>query len=380
MLPYGRHAVSDEDVRAVDEVLRGPWLTTGPHIERFEAGLRTTIGCDHAVAVNSGTAALHCALASLGIGPGDEVIVPALTFVASANAVLYVGATPVFAEVDPRSLMLDALDVERKISPRTRGVIVVHYAGSAVDKGTFERMLDRRVALIEDAAHALGARQKGEPVGARSLCATFSFHPVKHITTTEGGAIVTSSADLAERARRFRNHGLSTDVQTRERSRAWRSEMVDLGFNYRLSDIAAALGTSQLRRLPEGLARRRQIAEYYLDRFGQMSQLEIPDHGDPGDHAWHLFPILIRRGDLRVTRDAFVEALRAENIGATLHYPAVHLQPYYRRRFGTAPGMLPVTEDVCDRILTLPLFPAMTDADVDTVVEAVRSIVSWASR
>lgn len=378
MLPYGRHAVSDDDVRAVNEVLLGPWLTTGPSVERFEADLRRTIGCEHAVAVNSGTAALHCALAALGIGPGDEVIVPALTFVATANAVLYVGATPVFAEIDARSLAIDAADVARKIGSRTRAVVVVHYAGAAMDLSAVERACEHAV-LVEDAAHALGARRAGKVVGERSRCATFSFHPVKHVTTTEGGAVVTSSADLAERARRFRNHGLSTDVQARERSRTWRAEMVELGFNYRLSDVAAALGSSQLHRLGQGLYRRRRIARRYIDELERIPQLEIPEHGDPDEHAWHLFPVLIHPERLRVTRDGLIEALRAENIGATLHYPAVHLQPYYKQRFGTSAGMLPVTEDVCARILTLPIFPAMTDEDVDNVVEAVDSVVRWAS-
>jgi len=377
-LPYGRHHVTDEDVRAVESVLRGDWLTTGPAVEAFESALRQVTKAAHAVAVSSGTAALHVACATLDLRPDDEVIVPSLTFAATANAVVYCGGTPVFAEIDPQTLCLDPRDVARRVTARTRAIMTVHYAGLAESLRALSAVAAaHRVPLIEDAAHALGAADDGKRVGGASDLATFSFHPVKHATTGEGGAVTTTSDETAARMRRLRNHGLDTDVRSRERKNTWRYEMVELGWNYRLSDVGAALGTSQLTRLDGVLARRRQLARGYITAFADADAVAVQRVADPDSHAWHIFPILLQLDRLRIDRDAFVTALRAEGIGANVHYAPTHLQPYYRSRFGHRAGVLPITEGVCARLVTLPLFPEMTERDQSDVVSAVRKLLTW---
>jgi len=377
-LPYGRHRISDDDVHAVEQVLRSDWLTTGPTIEAFEGTLRAVTGAAGVVAVSSGTAALHAACATLGLAPGDEVIVPSLTFVASANAILYVGGRPVFAEVRPDTFTIDPDDVERRLTSRTRAIMTVHYAGLATDLGRLRALTaSRGLVLVEDAAHALGASTEEGPVGARSDLATFSFHPVKHVTTGEGGAIATTSAERAAAMRRFRNHGLSSDVREREGQGDWAYDLVDFGFNYRLSDIGAALGRSQLGSLPQSLARRRALARAYRSAFADVPELELQSVQHVDAHAWHLFVVAIKSERLRVGRDQLVRALRAEGIVANVHYAPAHLMRYYREHLGTAAGMLPVTEDVASRLITLPLFPAMSDHDLADVVTALRRCVDW---
>lgn len=381
MLPYGRHLVDDNDVAAVTTVLRGSWLTTGPTVDDLEAEIARRLAGAHVVAVSSGTAALHAACSTLDLAPGDEVIMPALTFVATANAVLYCGGRPVFAEISDRTFVLDATDIEHRITARTRAIAVVHYAGLATDLKPFEALAQRHgLVIVEDAAHALGAVRDGRPVGSGSEIATFSFHPVKHVTTGEGGAVATSSAERAARMRRFRNHGISTDIRSRERAGTWVTDMVDLGFNYRLSDIGAALGLSQLSRIDQILERRRALARRYMAAFAGLEVLRVQEVADIDGHAWHIFPIALELERLRIDRDGFIRALRSENIGATFHYGPVHLQPYYRERFGTRIGDLPATEDLAARLVTLPLFPGMTDADQDDVLEAVRRLAQWFRR
>ena len=362
---------------AVTGVLRGDWLTTGPAVDLFEEKLREVIGAAHVVAVNSGTAALHAACATLDLRPGDEVIVPSLTFAASANAVLYVGGTPVFAEIDPRTFLLDPADVARRISERTRAIMPVHFGGLPVDVDAFDRLArPQNVVILEDAAHALGAMAGGSAVGASSELATFSFHPVKHVTTGEGGAIATRSEERANRMRRFRNHGLDSEVRGREQRGAWGYDLLELGFNYRLSDIGAALGVSQLTRLQDGLTRRRALARMYLHGLADVREIVPQVVADINRHSWHIFPVLVGDG-LRIDRDGFVRALRAERILANVHYAPTHLMRLYREKLGCRPGMLPVTERVTSRIMTLPLYPTMTDDDLASVVEAVRRIVDF---
>lgn len=376
-LPYGRHTVAQADVDAVTAVLRGDWLTTGPTVDRFADELRRVTGAAHVVVVNSGTAALHAACATLDLRPGDEVIVPALTFAASANAVLYEGGTPVFAEVDSRTFLLDSADVARRVTERTRAIMPVHYAGLPADVRAYASAGGRSdVVIVEDAAHALGAVWDGAVVGASSELATFSFHPVKHVTTGEGGAVATRSAARAQRMLRFRNHGLSSEVRGREAQRTWQYDLLELGYNYRLSDLGAALGLSQLARLEASLRRRRQLARMYLEQLRGIPAIVPQAVADVDGHAWHIFPILVGEG-LRIDRDGFVRALRAERILANVHYAPLHLLSLYRERLGCRPGMLPVTELVCSRILTLPLYPGMTDDDLASVVEAVRRIVDF---
>jgi perosamine synthetase len=366
MIPYGRQSIDDEDVNAVAAVLRSDWLTTGPAIEQFERAVAGFTGASHAVAVSSGTAALHAAVYALGIGPGDEVIVPPMTFAATANAVVFQGGTPVFADVDPDALLLDPAEVERKITPRTKAIIPVDYAGQPCDYDCLLTIAHRHgIAVIADACHSLGAEYKGRRIGSLADMSAFSFHPVKHITTGEGGMITTDDDVLAGRLRRFRNHGISTDHRQRSEAGSWFYEMEELGYNYRLSDVQCALGTSQLRKLPGWIARRREIAAAYAAALPWKPLAVRPDVS----HAWHLYVVQIP-GD----RAAAFRALRNAGIGVNVHYVPVHLHPFYRRRFGTGPGLCPVAEQAYDRLLSLPMYPSMRDSDVEAVIAAVRSL------
>jgi perosamine synthetase len=366
-LPYGRQEIDDDDIAAVVETLRSDWLTTGPKVDEFEQALAEVAGTTDAVAVSNGTAALHTAYHALGIGPGDEIVIAPMTFAATANAALYVGATPVFADVDPGTLLLDPAAAAASITERTAAVVAVDYAGQPAGYGALRELCDRAgVLLVADACHSIGGNLDGVPVGSLADASCFSFHPVKHVTTGEGGAVVTPDPEIAARARRFRNHGIDTDHRSRAAAGAWFYEQVGLGFNYRLSDIQCALGTSQLRRLPAWIERRRALAARYdalLDGLAGVEPLAV--HPGAG-HAYHLYVVRVD-GD----RDAVFSTLRAEGIGANVHYVPVHLHPYYRERLGTAPGLCPVAEAAYERILSLPLFPAMADEDVDRVVDAL---------
>lgn len=375
LLPYGRQSIDDADVEAVVTALRSAWLTTGPAVERFEAALCRHSGAAHAIAVSNGTAALHAAMAALGVGPGDEVIVPAMTFAATANAVVYCGGTPVFADVEPDTLLLDPADAARRITPRTRGIVAVDYAGHPADYPALRAIADRHgLFLAADACHALGGSLEGRPVGSLADVSTFSFHPVKPIATGEGGAVTTADERLARRVRIFRNHGITSDHRSRESAGAHRYEMVSLGFNYRLSDIQCALGCSQLDKLPEWVARRRAIAAAY-DRALKALPDFAPLAVRPGcGHAYHLYVVHCLTEGAGVDRDHVFSALRRAGIGTNVHYPPVHLHPYYRERFATGPGLCPRAESAYTKILSLPIFPAMLDGDVRDVLVGLTSI------
>jgi len=372
MLPYGRHRVNEADIEAVVAALRSDWLTTGPAVDEFEAAFAKAVGVSHAVVVSSGTAALHAAAFAAGIGPGDEVITTPLTFAATANCVRYLGGTVVFADVRPDTLNLDPARVEARITPRTRAIITVDYTGQPSDLDDLDAIAARHgLTLIEDASHALGATYRGRPVGGLARLTTFSMHPVKHITTGEGGMVTTDDPALASRARAFRNHGITREHQRRE---DWRYEMTELGYNYRLSDIQAALGLSQLERLPEQIVRRREIAARYTRAFAALPEIELPVALGDRESAWHLYVVCLRLEGLRVGRAEIFRALRAENIGVNVHYIPVPWHPYYER-LGFRRGGWPVAEDAYERILSLPIFPAMTDADVEDVVHAVEKVL-----
>jgi len=380
LLPYGRHNLEDDDVAAVLESLRGGWLTTGPTIGRLERAVAERVGARHAVAVSSGTAALHAAVFAAGIGPGDEVIAPPLTFAATTNVVLYQGGLPVFADVRADTLTLDPDDVERRLTPRTRAVIAVDYAGQPCDLDALRGLTRRRgLVLIEDAAHALGAEYHGRPLGALADLTTWSFHPVKHVTTGEGGMITTDDAGLAARCARFRNHGIATDAAEREARGDWFYEMTDLGFNYRLTDLQCALGLAQLAKLDRFLQRRRAVAERYRAALDDLAALSLPAVAPDVSHAWHLFPVLLQLERLSADRRTVFSALRAEGIGVNVHYIPVYWHPYYQR-LGYEKGLCPRAEAVYERLLTLPLFPAMNERDVDDVVRAVRKVVGHFAR
>jgi perosamine synthetase len=375
MLPYGRQTIDDADIEAVVEVLRSDWLTTGPKVQQFEEAFAELVGAKHAVAVSNGTAALHVAAYAAGIGPGDEVIVPPMTFAASANCVRFQNGTVVFADVAPGTLLLDPQRVSEAITDRTRAIIAVDYTGQPADLDELRAIAtDRNLILIEDAAHSLGATYHDRRVGTIADLTTFSLHPVKHITTGEGGVITTDDDALASRLRLFRNHGINSDHRQREQQGSWYYEMLDLGYNYRITDIQCALGLSQLRHLPEWVARRRAIAARYNEAFGELplDPIVVKDDREP---SWHLYVVQLRLEDLTTGRAQIFQELRANGLGVNVHYIPVHLHPYYQR-LGFQRGAFPVSEAAYERLITLPLFPAMSDADVERVIDVTSAVLT----
>jgi len=371
LIPYGRQAIHEEDIAAVADVLRSDFLTTGPQIPKFEGALRAATGAKHAVAVNSGTAALHAMYFAAGIGPGDEIVTSPLTFAATANAALYLGASVRFADVDPATGNLDPEQVEQHIGPRTRAVVAIDYTGQPADYASLRSITSRHgLALLADAAHSLGATDHGQPVGTLADASAFSFHPVKPITTAEGGAVATDDAEIAARAARFRTHGITRDPAELETSDGpWYYEQHDLGYNYRLTDIQAALGASQLRRLDGFLARRRQIAARYDAAFADLETLELPTVREGVEPGWHLYVVMVREA---ARRRSFFERLQELGLGVQVHYIPVYHHPFYRR-LGFEPGLCPVAEDRYARSVSLPVFPRMTDPEVELVIERVRT-------
>lgn len=381
MLPYGRQSIDEEDIRAVVETLRSDWLTTGPMVERFERAVAQRVQAVFAVAVSSGTAALHAAMFALDVGPQDEVILPTLTFAATANGVVYQGGRPVFADVDPSTLLIDPSQAETLITPRTRAIVAVDYAGQPCDYEALRAVARRHgVALVADASHALGAAVGRRPVGCLADLTTFSLHAVKPITSGEGGLVTTDEESLARRIRQFRNHGFATDHYQRGATGAWYSEMTDLGYNYRLTDLQCALGLSQLGKLERWTARRRQIAARYDHRLAGLPGIRPLAVRPEIRHARHLYVVRVDPEVAGIDRGRLFAALRRAGIGVAVHYLPVHLQPFYRQRFGTGPGLCPVAEAASEQILSLPIFPAMTDRDVDAVVAALEAAIPAAKR
>ncbi len=377
LLPYGRQSIDESDIQAVVDALRSDWLTTGPRVAEFEEAIAAWVGAKYAVSFSSGTAALHAAAFAAGLKPGDEALTSPLTFAATANCVLYQGATPVFADVSPDTLNLDPERATSRITPRTRAILPVDYAGHPADLDPIQQIAERKgLVIIEDACHALGAEYRGRRVGSLAHMTVFSFHPVKHLTTGEGGMVTTGNPEFAETLRRFRNHGISSDARQRQTAGQWYYEMVLLGFNYRLTDIACALGMQQLGRLEANLARRREIAGRYTAAFRQIRGIIPPSVRSEANPAWHLYPIRLDLAKLSADRGQVFRALRAENIGVNVHYIPVHLHPYYRDRFGYRGGECPVAEDAYERLISLPMFHAMSDGDVEDVIHAVTKVVA----
>jgi perosamine synthetase len=376
LLPYGRQWIDEDDIEAVVATLRSDWLTTGPEVGAFERAFSEFTGARETVAVSSGTAALHAAMYALDIGPDDEVVVPTMTFAASANCVVYQGGTPVFADVDPATLLLDPADVERRITPRTRAIVAVDYAGQPCDYAALRALADRRgLTLVADAAHSLGGALSGRAVGTLADLSTFSLHPVKHVTTGEGGAIATDEPELAQRMRIFRNHGITTDHRQREATGSWFYEMVDLGYNYRITDFQCALGRSQLGKLAGWVRRRQEIASAYDAALAELPEVAPLCRRPEAWHAYHLYVVRFDLSRLRADRARLFAALRAEGIGVNVHYIPVHLHPFYRERLGTGPGTCPAAEAAYESIVSLPIFPRMSEADVRDVVTALRKVL-----
>jgi len=380
-LPFSRPSITEEDISAVADVLRSGWITTGPNVADFERAFCENVGCKRAVALSSATAGMHLVLKALGIGPGDEVITPSMTWVSTINLIVLAGATPVFADVDKDTLMISPDWVEESISPKTRLIVPVHFAGAAADMASLRRIAARiEVPLVEDAAHALGTNYSGAHVGKEGT-SIFSFHPIKNITTGEGGMFCSDNQDLIEHINRLKFHGLGVDAYDRQtQGRSPQAEVLEPGYKYNMTDMAAVLGLRQLARVDEFNRKRTVLAIRYrelLSEIDEMLPLSVPS--DTTRHAWHLFIVRLDTDRAGLSRDDFMAELKQRNIGTGLHFRAVHLQKYYRESMDMRRGMLPNTEWNSDRICSLPLFPDMTFEDVDDVVEAIKEVLTNSS-
>lgn len=377
-LPYGRQWIDDEDVEEVIKVLKSDYITTGPKIREFEEKVAAYTGTKYAVAISNGTAALHAACFAVGIEPGDEVITTPMTFAASANCILYCGAKPVFADIDPQTYNINPEDIKRKITSKTKAIIPVHYTGQPVDIDEINKIAKQYgLTVIADGAHALGAEYKGSTVGSQTDMMTLSFHPVKHITTGEGGMILTNSKDLYEKLKLFRTHGITRDEKLLMKNEGpWYYEQHYLGYNYRMTDIQAVLGISQMNKLNKFLELRRKYAQMYNDAFKDVEELIIPYQLPYANSSWHIYVLQLRLEKLKVGRKEVYEALLKENIGVNVHYIPVYYHPYYQR-LGYKKGLCPNAEHLYERIITLPLFPKMTEEDINDVIEAVKKVINY---
>lgn len=375
-LLFAPPSLGDAEIAEVVDTLRSPWITTGPKTQRFEQEFAATLGAPGAAAFNSCTAGLHVALRALDIGPGDEVITTPMTFVATANVVEHVGARPVFADVDPETLCIDPTQVEAVLTPRTKALLPVHYAGHPAELDALRAIARARgLAIVEDAAHALPAAYRGQRIGAGSDPVAFSFYATKNLTTAEGG-MLTGTPEFLERARQLGLHGMSRDAWRRYgKGGSWKYDVVAPGFKYNMPDVAAALGLHQLRRLEAFQARRREVAARYTQAFVHEDALELPAERGHVEHAWHLYVLRLRPGTLRIDRDRFIEEMAERNIGTSVHFIPVHLHSYYRLKYGYAPNDFPVAHANYERMISLPLHPGLSDDDVADVVEAVRDII-----
>ncbi len=378
-LPFALPLLGREEEEEVLDTLRSGWITTGPKTKRFEDALAAYTGARHAIAVNSCTAALHVSLAAHGIAEGDEVITTAITFPATANVIIHQGATPVLVDIDPRTLNIDPTAVEAAITPRTKAIVPVHMAGQPVDMDAIWAIARKHgLVVIEDAAHAIGAEYGGVRIGnlEESLAACFSFYPIKNMTTIEGGAILTNDDDFADRARLFALHGISKDAWKRYSAAKYQHwDTMVPGFKYNMSDVQASLGLHQIERLEGFIERRTRYARLYRESLADLPEVEMLALNEGVRHAWHLMVILLRLDLLTIDRDSFMEALRQENIGTGIHFRSLHIQPFYQEHLGLQPDDLPHAAAVSDRLLSLPLYPKMSEQDVRDAAHAVRKLV-----
>jgi dTDP-4-amino-4,6-dideoxygalactose transaminase len=376
-LPFAPPLIGEEEINEVIDTLRSSWITTGPKTRKFEAAFADRLGAPGALALSSCTAALHTALVSAGIGPGNEVITTPLTFIASVNVIEHVHARPVLVDIERDTLNIDPVRVEAAITPRTRAIMPVHYAGHPVDLDPILELAARHdLVVIEDAAHALTASYKGRLVGSQGNPAAFSFYATKNLTTAEGG-MLTGAPDFLERARVIGLHGMSRDAWRRyQKGGSWAYDVVMPGFKYNMTDIQAALGIVQLAKLDRFQVRRRQIVAAYQDAFAVWADVfEVPVERPSVTHAWHLYVLRLRPNALRIDRNAFVEELSTRNIGASVHFIPVHLHSYYAQKYNVSPAGFPVTRSAYPNLLSLPLSPRMTDQDAADVIDAVYDIV-----
>ncbi|GLC32341.1 UDP-4-amino-4,6-dideoxy-N-acetyl-beta-L-altrosamine transaminase [Clostridium omnivorum] len=376
-LSYGRQCIDDNDIQEVIKVLKGDFLTTGPSVKKFEDKVASYVGAKYAVAVSNGTAALHAACFAAGIKEGDEVIVSPMTFAASSNCVLYCGGKPVFVDIDPKTYNIDVSKIEEKITKNTKAIIPVDFTGQVADLDKINEIAEKyNLTVIEDAAHALGSEYKGNKVGTLSHMTEFSFHPVKPITTAEGGMIVTNDEKLYQRLELFRTHGITRDKGLISHNEGpWYYEQIDLGYNYRITDVQCALGSSQMDKIDGFIKRRREIVGKYNIAFKELNDfITTPYEAEFSNSGWHIYVIKLNLDKLKVSRKEIFEALQAENIGVNVHYLPVYLHPYYKN-LGYKRGICPEAEKLYSQIITLPLFPNMTDSDTNDVIEAVKKVI-----
>jgi len=377
-LPFTRPSITEAEIREVSETLRSGWITSGPRVAAFEREFSAYVSARFGIAVTSGTAGFHILLQALGIGPGDEVITPSLTWPSPVNMMEFVGARPVFADIDRRTFQLDPASVERVLTPQTKAIVPVHFAGQPCDLDALQALCEKHeLILIEDAAHAIGTEYRGQRIGSRKNPAVFSFHAIKNLTTGEGGLITVSDEKLRDRLVSLRFHGVNQDAWKRyAREAATGYDLFEPGWKYNLTDLQAAVGLAQLRRIEEMNARRVKLAELYDRLFDETPEIILPAKVPyPSRHAWHLYTILIDPEKTGLTRDEFREEMRKRNIGTGLHFLAVHELSFYRERYRPSPELLRNSEYVAARIVSLPLFPDMQEEDVVEVVEEIRDIL-----
>ena len=371
MIPYGKQTIDQDDIQAVVDVLQSDFLTTGPKIADFEQTVADYVGAKYAVAISNGTSALHAACFAAGIGPGDEVITTPLTFAASANCVLYCGGTPVFADVDPKTYNIDPEDIQRKITDRTKAIIAVHLAGQPCDMDAIHSIArEHGLIVIEDGAHALGSVYKGKKVGSMSDMTTFSFHPVKPITTGEGGMIVTDNEDFYKKMILFRSHGITRDDSMMTRNDGpWFYQQFDLGYNYRITDIQCALGCSQMKKLDRFLALRKEIVAHYNEAFADCDNIITPYQLSDTESGWHLYIVQVKNCDRRQV----FEKMREKGIGVNVHYIPVYMHPYYQEH-GYENVHCANAEEIYSHIISLPLYPGLTSEQQDYVIDTLKSL------
>lgn len=375
-VPFHRPSFDQRELSAVEEVLSSGWITTGERTREFERRFAEYIGAGHAVALNSCTAALHIALAAEGIGPGDEVITSPYTFVATVETICYLGARPVFVDIDPATRNIDASAIEAKITSRTRAIVPIHIAGLPCEMDAITEIARRHgLPVIEDAAHSLPASHRGRRIGTISRATAFSFYATKNLTTAEGGMLTTDDAELAARWRRLSLHGITADGWKRYRlGGKWFYEVVEMGYKYNLTDIASALGLVQLEKLDTFDRRRHEIARRFEERLQRFPELSLPSEPADAHHAWHLYIVGLGPG-ARIDRDRFIEGLTARGVGTSVHFIPAHLHPYYARHLDHRRGDFPKAEAAFDCATSLPLYPAMTDEDVEYVISSVERVL-----
>jgi dTDP-4-amino-4,6-dideoxygalactose transaminase len=376
-LPFNQPDIEQAEIEEVVDALRSGWITTGPKTRAFERRFAEYVGARHAIAVNSCTGGLHVALAAANIGPGDEVIVPTMTFCSTANVVVHQGATPILVDVEPDTLNIDPERLEAALTPRTRAVLPVHLYGHPCDMDRIGEIAEaHNLLVVEDAAHAVAAKWHGERVGAFSPATVFSFYATKNLTTAEGGMITTDHDAYAERMRIWTLHGISRDAWKRYSAEgSWYYEVSVPGFKYNLTDLQAALGLHQLARLESMTRQRAELAARYDEGLSDLQEIELPAVRDGIRHAWHLYPIRLRLEQLTIDRAEFIEQVKAGGIGTSVHFIPLHRHPYYRERLGSRPTDFPVADAAYERLVSLPLYTRMSEQDVDDVVEAVRRVV-----